>query len=168
VLYFAYLGTFVGDMPPPPPPDANEEMVEVVSGQGPQLHIPLNMWRRPDLRYRMEVCDRMSEVLVGAGVHPFHMRNIRVDPDLLQLWMDLLHDMTSPMRHIIGVAILLVGMRDGTSSNTDDDEGGDDDHQGGDGGAYASVPPPSPPLGDDNASSSIPPPRPPGLMLIMK
>jgi hypothetical protein len=73
VLYFADVGTFVGDMPPPPPPDADEEMVEAAVGQGPQPHIPPDMRRRPDLRYRMEVCDRLSAVLVGVGVFPVQM-----------------------------------------------------------------------------------------------
>jgi hypothetical protein len=73
VLYFADVGTFVGDMPPPLPPDADEEMVEAVVGQGPQPHIPPDMRRRPDLRYRMEVCDRLTAVLVGAGVCPVQM-----------------------------------------------------------------------------------------------
>jgi hypothetical protein len=111
----------------------------------------------------MEVCDRLSAILVGAGVRPVQMRDIRVESDLLQLWMDLPHDMTSLMHHIVGDSRLLVGMRDYMSSKTDDDEGGDDDHQGGDGGAFTSVPPPIPTLGDGDTSSSVPPPHPLGV-----
>jgi hypothetical protein len=106
------------------------------------------------------VCDGLSAVLVGMGVCPVQMRDIRVEPNLLHLCMDLPHDMPSLMSHIIGASRLLVGMRDYMSSNIDDDEGGDDDHQGGDGGAFASVPPPIPTTGDGDTSSLVPLPHP--------
>jgi hypothetical protein len=128
VLYFIDVVTFVGDMPPSLPPDADEEIIEVAVGRGPQLHIALGMRRRPNLRYRMEVCDRLSAVLVGVGVCPIQMREIGAHFDLLHLWTEFPCNMTSLMHHIAGAARLLVRMRDGASSNTDDDEGGDDDH----------------------------------------
>jgi hypothetical protein len=37
------------------------------------MHIPPDMRRRPDLIYRMEVCDILSAILVGAGVSPIQM-----------------------------------------------------------------------------------------------
>ena len=70
MLYLADVGTFFGDMPPPSPPNLDEDMVVVAIGQGPQPHIPPDMQRRPDLKYRMEVCDRLSAILVGTGVCP--------------------------------------------------------------------------------------------------
>ena len=87
MLYFAYVGLFFGDMPPPLLTDTDEDMVEVAAGHSSQPHIPLDMWYRPYLRYRMEMCDRLSAFLVGAGVLPIEMRDIMDEPDLLQLWI---------------------------------------------------------------------------------
>ena len=56
-IYFVDIITFVRGMPPPPL-DVDEEMVEATVGEGcPQVQILANMWRRPNIRFKMELGD---------------------------------------------------------------------------------------------------------------
>jgi hypothetical protein len=69
-IYFADIGTFIGDVPPPPADDDEEMMPEAVAGQGPRVQIPDDMCRRPDTRFRLELGDRLSALLTEVGVFP--------------------------------------------------------------------------------------------------
>ena len=97
------------------------------------------------MRFRMELGDQLSSLLVEEGVCPTMMHQIMEDPRLLDIWRDIPRDMMSFMRHFVGVVRILVMRRDAghhvdAPHNLDDDQGSD--HS-------ASTPPPSPPHQDE-------------------
>jgi hypothetical protein len=90
------------------------------------------MWHRLDIRFGMELEDRLYTNLAKEGVVPMKVGDIKEGPRIMELWRDLPHDMMSLMHHIIGVSRLLSMRRDDhadihTSSSTrlDNDQGGD-------------------------------------------
>ena len=78
-------------------PDA-EDHQEVGVGRGRVL----------DARYRMELGDQLSALIVEAGIRSAHYRYIEVDDRLLHMWRGMLHDMCSLMRHVLGVTIAIM------------------------------------------------------------
>ena len=58
---------------------------------------------RHDARYRMELGDQLSALIVEASIRPAHYRDIEADDRLLQMWRGMLHDMYSLMQYVIGV-----------------------------------------------------------------
>jgi hypothetical protein len=82
-IYFPDIGTFIGHVPPPPTDDDEEMMHEATTSQGPRVHIPDDMHYRPNTRFRLELGDRLSSLLIDVGVFPALMQEIMADPTLL-------------------------------------------------------------------------------------
>ena len=103
-IYFAEIGYFDGDDMSSPPlnpgvdPDDDQGMLDAedhqeVGARHGQL----------DARYRMELGDQLSALIIEAGIRPAHYRDIQGDDRLLHMWRGLPRDMYSLMRHVVGV-----------------------------------------------------------------
>jgi hypothetical protein len=110
-IYFADIGTFIGDPPPPLADDDEDIILEVMASQGPQVQIPDGMHRRLDTRFRLELGDQISALLTKVGVFPALMRDIKAYPMLLELCMEMSHDLMHLMCHIIVVSRILAVKR---------------------------------------------------------
>ena len=78
-IYLIDIGTFVGDTIPHPPYDPldDKEMVDVVEGESPpRVQILVGIWRRVDIRFRMELGDRLCRLLVDEEVYLVMIKGI--------------------------------------------------------------------------------------------
>ena len=57
---------------------------------------------RPKTRYRMELGNQLSALIVEAGIRPAHYRDIQADDRLLRMSRGMSRDMYSLMRHVVG------------------------------------------------------------------
>jgi len=86
-------------------------MHEATTSQGPWVHIPDDMHYRPNTRFRLELGDRLSTLLIEVGVCPALMQEIMEDPTLLEIWRQMSRDLNPLMLHIVRVARLLAARR---------------------------------------------------------
>ena len=100
-IYFVYIGSFDGeDMlaspnDPSVDPDDDQYMADAEDHDqeaGAERHAPagalvlrFSRRSRPDTRYRMELGDQFSALIVEAGIRPAYYRDIQADDRLL--WM---------------------------------------------------------------------------------
>ena len=66
-----------------------------------------------DDRYRQDMVDRLSALLMHQGVHLVQVHDIMQHSNLIEIWRMVPHDMRNLMQHIIGASIRLVIRRDG-------------------------------------------------------
>ena len=121
-IYFADIGSFDGEEMSKPPhdpgvdPDDDQDMADTeahdqeVDGERHAPHagalvLPFSRHGRPNIRYRMELRDQLSALIVEAGIRPAHYRDIQADDRLIRMWRGMLHDMYSLMRHVVGATI---------------------------------------------------------------
>ena len=105
-------------MPEPPhdpgvDPDDDQDMAyandhdQEVGGERHAPHagapvLPFARRGRPNTRYRMELRDQLSALIVEAGIRHTHYRDIQVDDRLIKIWRGMPRDMYNLMRHVIG------------------------------------------------------------------
>ena len=126
-IYFADIGSFDGeDMPTPPHNpgvdlgDHDQGMPDVEDHQEASAERPApagapvpHFARRGllDTRYRMELGDQLTALIVEAGIRPAHMRDIQADGRLLHMWRGMTRDMYNLMRHVVGATTLVTRLR---------------------------------------------------------
>jgi hypothetical protein len=126
------------------------------------------MRRMPDTRFRLELGDRLSALLTKVGVCPALMRDIRVDPTLLDIWNEVSHDLMPLMCHIIESSRLLVARRalddrNNSSSSMTHSSSTPSIEEGGHDHPSPHPPPPSPHPNHEEATNIPPPPLSPHL-----
>ena len=101
-IYFVDIGSFDGEEMPEPlhdpgvNPDDDQDMADTeahdqeASGERHDPHAdapvpPFARRSRPDTRYRMELGDQLSALIVEAGIMPANMRDIQADGRLLHM-----------------------------------------------------------------------------------
>ena len=117
-IYFVDIGSFDGkDMPTLPhdpgvDPDDDQGMPDVEDHQEagakrPALAgasvLPFGRHDRLDIRYRMELGDQLTALIVEAGIRLANMRDIQADGRLLHMWRG--------MRHVVGATTLVTWLR---------------------------------------------------------
>ena len=94
-------------MPAPPhdpgvDPDDDQGMPDAEDHQetGAERHAPTSALVPPfarrgrlDTRYRMELGNQLSALIVEASISPTHYKDIQVDDRQLQMWRGMPHDM---------------------------------------------------------------------------
>ena len=111
-IYFADIGSSDGEEMSPPPhdpgvdldddegmPDAEdhqEASAERPTPTGVLVHGRLN-----DARYRMELGDQLSALIIEAGIGLAHYKDIEADDRPLQMWRGMPCDMYSLMQHVV-------------------------------------------------------------------
>ena len=63
---------------------------------------------RPETRYRMELGNQLSALIVEASIRPAHYRDIQVDDRMLRMWRGIPRDMYSLMQHVVGVTTAIM------------------------------------------------------------
>ena len=116
-------------------PVDDEEMEEAAyQGDGPpRVQILADMRRRAEIRFRMELGDRLCRLMVDDGFCPVTIIEIQADRTLIELQRDMPCDMMSLMHHIVRDFRLLVARGymhhgDARHKNTSNDH----DHKGSD------------------------------------
>ena len=101
-IYFAKIGSFDGEEMPDPPhdpgvdPDDDQDMADAEDDHdrdeagAAKRHapagapvLPFARRGRPETRYRMELGNQISALIIEAGISPAHYRDIQVDDRLL-------------------------------------------------------------------------------------
>ena len=102
ILYgFVDIETYVGDEPPQQDEEMEEEVVEVPIGHGPIISCRL------DCRVCIELADHICALFAKEGVLCAHVRDIRREPHLFDIWGTLPCDMMTLMCHVVGVLTLI-------------------------------------------------------------
>ena len=83
-----------------------EDHDQEVGGERHAPHVgapvpPFARHGRPDTRYRMNLGNQLSALIVEAGIRPAHYRGIQADDRLLRMWSGMLHDMYSLMQNFV-------------------------------------------------------------------
>ena len=125
-IYFADIGSFDGeDMPAPAhdpgvDPDDDQGMPDVEDHQEADVErlapagapvSPFARCGRLDARYRMELGDQLTALIIEAGIRPANMRYMQVDGRLLHIWRGMSCDMYIMMRHAVGATTLATWLR---------------------------------------------------------
>ena len=59
----------------------------------------------------MELGDQLTTLIVEVGIRPAHMRDIKADGRLLQMWRGMQCDMYMLMQHVVGATTLVTQLR---------------------------------------------------------
>ena len=124
-IYFSNIGSFDGeDMSTPPndpgvDPDEDQDMLNAedheASAERPTpvgVSVPPFSRRgRLDSRYRMELGDQITALIIEAGIRPANMRDIQTDGRMLHMWRGMTRDMYNLMCQVIGATIAVTRLR---------------------------------------------------------
>ena len=64
-----------------------------------------------DSKYRMELGDQLTALIIEVGIRSANMRDIQADGRLLHMWRGMPCDMYSLVRHVIGATTLVKRLR---------------------------------------------------------
>ena len=123
-IYFADISSFDGKEMPEPShdpgvdPDDDKDMADVedhdqeAAGErhAPYAGVPVPPFARhgrPDTRYRMELGDQLSALIIEAGIRPAHYKDIHADDRLIRMWRGMSRDMYNLMWHVAGATIVV-------------------------------------------------------------
>ena len=101
VYCFVYIDTYVGNEPPQQDDQMEEEVVQQPVGvQRPGMPC------RQDHSVHIELEDHICALFARERVPHAHVREIREDLHLFDIWCTLPRDMMTLMRHVVGALML--------------------------------------------------------------
>ena len=106
VYCFVDINTYVGDEPP----QQDERLEEEV------FQHPIGVWRpamprRLDRRVCIELASHMCALFSRKRVPHAHVREIREDPHLLDIWCTLPHHMMTLMHHVVSALMFIQSLQ---------------------------------------------------------
>ena len=69
------------------------------------------MLHRPNRRVHIELEDHICALFVREGVACAHVREIKHDPHIFDIWRKLPHDTTTLMFHVVGFLTLIQNLQ---------------------------------------------------------
>ena len=76
----------------------------------PIVHRPI-IPSRPNHKVCIDLVDRIYDLFVREGVPHAHIREIRLDPNLLDIWHTLPLDMRSLLHHVVNALTFIQSLR---------------------------------------------------------